>query len=90
MEAFLDSLSKSTVETALHISEVILLVSGLVLLIGIWGEYRKDEKWEKWLAVFQIMVLAGKVGGKPGIASFSRFRLKNVDVKHGREMVRPG
>ncbi len=81
MFTFLGLLSKSHVETALHISEGFLLLCGLVLLIGIWGEYRKDEKWKKYLAAFQIMVLAG-IGGElladAGVFVFSE-RLQSLE-----------
>ena len=30
------------------------------------------------------------VGSKPYIVLFSSFRLKDVDIKHGMEVVRPG
>lgn len=79
-------MSKSTVEIGLYISEVLLLVSGLVLLVGIWGEYRKDDKWKKWLVTFQIMVLAG-IGGElfadVGVFLFSVSlqRLEGADIQ---------
>jgi hypothetical protein len=86
MGTFLDSFSKSTVEIALHASEVLLLVSGFVLLIGIWGEYRKDEKWKKYLAAFQIMVLAGigvELLADAGVFLFSESlqRLEGDDIQ---------
>jgi len=86
MEAFLDSWPKSTLETALHISEGLLLLAGLVLLIGIWGEYRKGEQWKKWLAVFQIMVLAGigaELFADAGVFLFSESlqRLEGADIQ---------
>jgi hypothetical protein len=86
MGTFLDSLSKSTVETDLHISEVVLLISGLVLFLGIWGEYRKGEKWQKYLAAFQIMVLAGigvELIADGGVFLFSESlqRLEGSDIQ---------
>jgi len=86
MEAFLDSWSKSTLETALHISEGLLLLAGLVLLIGIWGEYRKGERWKKWLTIFQIMVIAGigaELFADAGVFLFSESlqRLEGADIQ---------
>jgi hypothetical protein len=86
MGTFLDSLSKSTVETALHVSEVVLLLGGLLLLVGIWGEYRKKEKWKKYLGAFQIMVLAGigvELLGDAGVFLFSESlqRLEGADIQ---------
>jgi hypothetical protein len=86
MGTFLFSLSKSRTETALHIFEGLLLLSGLVLLIGIWGEYRKGEKWKKWLAVFQIMVLAGigvELIADAGVFVFSENlqKLEGADIQ---------
>jgi hypothetical protein len=86
MGTFLDSFSKSTVEACLHASEVLLLVSGLVLLIGIWGEYRKGEKWKRYLAAFQVMVLAGigfELLADAGVFLFSESlqRLEGADIQ---------
>jgi hypothetical protein len=86
MSSFLDSLPKSTVETALHVSEIVLLAGGLLLLVGIWGEYRKKEKWEKYLGAFQIMVLAGigvELLGDAGVFLFSESlqRLEGADIQ---------
>jgi chloramphenicol 3-O-phosphotransferase len=86
MGTLLDSFSKSTVEAALHSSEVLLLLSGLVLLVGIWGEYRKGEKWKKYLVVFQVMVLAGigvELLADAGVFLFSESlqRLEGADIQ---------
>jgi hypothetical protein len=86
METFLDSLTKSTVGACLHASEILLLVSGLVLLIGIWGEYRKGEKWKKYLPAFQVMVLAGigvELFADAGVFLFSESlqRLEGADIQ---------
>jgi hypothetical protein len=86
MGTFLDSLSKSTVESLLHISEVMLLLSGAVLLIGIWGEYRKDEKWKKYSSIFAMMVLLGigvELIGDAGVFVFSESlqRLEGADIQ---------
>jgi|SRR5579862_5054127 len=86
MGRLLDSFSKSTVETALHTSEMLLLISGFVLLIGIWGEYRKGEKWKRYLAAFQVMVLAGigvELLADAGVFLFSESlqRLEGADIQ---------
>ena len=71
------SLSKSGVSTGLDISEWILLIFGLVLVIGIFGEYKKVPRcmatWPK--AVFEILVMIGVAGelcGDGGVFLFSR------------------
>jgi hypothetical protein len=56
------SLSKSTTLTSLAISEVALLLFGLLLVVGLIGEYAKSEKWRKYIKVFEIFVILGVAG----------------------------
>jgi hypothetical protein len=86
MVIFLGSLSKSTVETWLHVSEILLLISGAVLFVGIWGEYRKGEKWKKHLALFEAMVLVGvglELISDGGVFLFSESlqKLEGADIQ---------
>src|SRR5437868_5318147 len=56
------SLSKSATSIDLDISEIALLVFGILLVIGIIGEYAKSERWKKRLRVFELLVTIGVAG----------------------------
>ena len=47
-------MSKSTTAVALHVSEVVLLVFGVVLVVGLIGEY--VERGKRWLKLFEMLV----------------------------------
>jgi hypothetical protein len=75
------SLSKAAAETALDGSEILLIVSGLVLAFGAIGEYlldheRKLPRWIRWpkLAFILMVVvsLIGEFSGDAGVFFFSR------------------
>jgi hypothetical protein len=71
------SLSKSATSTALDLSEWALLVFGLVLVVGIFGEYKKlPKRLLLWPATaFEVMVMIGVAGelmGDGGVFLFSR------------------
>jgi hypothetical protein len=69
----LTSLSKSAISTALHVSEVVLLVFGVLLTAGLIGEY--VERWKKWAKLFLMLVIIGVAGeliADGGIFLFSR------------------
>lgn len=51
-----------TTSLLLHISEIFLLISGLVLLVGLVGEYAKSPRWVKHVKVFEILVVLGVAG----------------------------
>jgi hypothetical protein len=71
----LSSLSKSATSTALDISEVGLLIFGLLLVAGLIGEYAKSERWKKHVRVFEMFVIIGVAGellADGGIFLFSR------------------
>jgi hypothetical protein len=82
------SLSKAEVSTALDASEWSILLFGLLLVIGIFGEYDKVPKpMAKWpKAVFEIMVMIGVAGellGDGGVFLFSRQlqRIEGADLQ---------
>jgi hypothetical protein len=69
------SLSRSATSAALDISEIALLVFGIVLVLGLVGEVAKSERWRKWLRIFELMVIIGVAGelvADGGIFLFSR------------------
>src|ERR1035441_3667004 len=60
-------ISKSSTETILNVSEILLIVSGFVLTFGAIGEYLEEHgklpKWMKWpKLVFVFMVALSLVG----------------------------
>jgi len=71
------SLSKSAASTGLDISEWMLLIFGAVLVLGIFGEYKKlPKRLLMWPAsAFEILVMVGVAGellGDGGVFVFSR------------------
>jgi hypothetical protein len=67
------SWSKSATTIGLNISEYLLLLFGLVLVIGLIGEYR--PKWESRKKLFELLVIIGVAGellADGGIFAFSR------------------
>ena len=71
----LTSLSKSATSAALHVSEIVLLLFGVVLVVGLIGEYAESERWKKWVKLFEMMVIIGVAGellADGGIFLFSR------------------
>jgi hypothetical protein len=69
------SLSKSASSFWLDVSEIALLIFGVVLVIGLVGEVAKSERWKRWLRLFELMVIVGVAGeliGDGGIFLFSR------------------
>jgi hypothetical protein len=72
------SLSKSAISSALNISEIVLLIFGVVLVAGLVGEYR--DVWKRWLRVFEMLVIIGVAGellADGGIFLFSK-RLQTI------------
>jgi hypothetical protein len=73
------SLSKSTAETGLDVSEIAIIIAGLILTWGAVGEYLEDHNklpaWMTWpKLVFIFMVVGGLVGeffGDAGVFVFS-------------------
>jgi hypothetical protein len=58
----LSSLSKHATSLALNASEVALLVFGVLLVIGLLGEYSKSERWKRYLKAFELLVILGVAG----------------------------
>src|SRR5438874_8898702 len=56
------SLSKSATSVALLVSEIALLLFGLLLVIGLIGEYAKSERWKKHVRTFELFVIIGVAG----------------------------
>src|ERR1700730_589443 len=61
MGAFL-SLSKSATTSALEISEIALLIFGVLLVVGLIGEYAEAERWKKLVKMFEMFVIIGVAG----------------------------
>ena len=75
-------LSKSATTTALDVSEILLLVFGLILTIGALGEYRKFPRLLKAShATFELLVvigIAGELFADGGVFVFSRH-IQSID-----------
>lgn len=70
------ALSKSATSTALDISEIALLLFGIVLTAGLIGEYAKSERWKKHVKIFEMLVIIGVAGelfADGGIFLFSTY-----------------
>lgn len=68
------SLSKSATNSALNWSELALLVFGVVLVIGLVGEYKTLEPHSRRMKLFEMLVIIGVLGelvGDGGIFVFS-------------------
>ena len=66
-------ISKSATLSALNVSEIVLLVFGVLLVVGLIGEYH--EAWKKWLKMFEMLVIVGVAGelmADGGIFLFSK------------------
>jgi hypothetical protein len=69
------SLSKSATSFWLEVSEIALLIFGIVLVIGLVGEVAKSAPWKRRLRLFELMVIVGVAGeliADGGIFLFSR------------------
>lgn len=74
------SMSKGTATSALHLSELFVLLFGLLLVVGLIGELAKSDKWKAHLRLFEILVIVGVAGeliGDGGIFAFSE-RLQTI------------
>ena len=79
------SLSKSATSAALDISEIALLLFGVLLVVGLVGEYAKSERWKRHVRIFEMFVIIGVAGellADGGIFLFSRHlqTLANVEI----------
>jgi hypothetical protein len=73
-------LSKSATFSALHLSELIVLLFGVLLVVGLIGELAKSARWKARVRLFEIMVIVGVAGelfGDGGIFVFSE-RLQTI------------
>ncbi len=67
--------SKSATSTALDLSEIALLLFGVLLVVGLVGEYANVDRWKKHVKVFEMFVIIGVAGellADGGIFLFSR------------------
>jgi hypothetical protein len=77
------SLSKSAVSRALDVSEYALLLFGVILALGIIGEYAKSEKWKSRKRTFEILVIigvAGEIFADGGIFLFSLQTISDREI----------
>src|SRR5450432_3305272 len=56
------SLSKSATSIALGTSEIVLLLFGILLTVGLIGEYAKSERWKRHVKTFEMLVISGVAG----------------------------
>ncbi len=56
------SLSKSATSIALDTSEIVLLLFGVLLTVGLIGEYAKSERWKRLVKTFEMLVIIGVAG----------------------------
>src|ERR1700733_381773 len=85
------SLSKSAATVGFEVSEWILLVFGAILVLGIFGEYKKlpSRLLTVWPATaFEILVMIGVAGellGDGGVFVFSS-RLQSIEDRELSDM----
>lgn len=56
------SLSKEAAALGLNVSEVGLLIFAALIAVGLYGEYRKEERWRRLSDTFELLVVIGVVG----------------------------
>jgi hypothetical protein len=82
------ALSKSATVWALDVSEIALLVAGLLLVVGIIGEYSStSEDLKKWRTAFEMIVvlaIAGELMADGGVFVFSRHLQAISDAELAR------
>jgi hypothetical protein len=84
------ALSKSSTSTALNWSELALLVFGIVLVIGLVGEYKTLEPHSRRMKLFEMLVIIGVLGellGDGGVFLFSN-QLQVISDKEIAEAIR--
>jgi hypothetical protein len=80
------SLSKSGTSTALNLSELLLLLFGLLLVAGLIGEYAESDRWKRYVKVFEMCVIIGVAGeliADGGIFLFSSHLQTIADLEIG-------
>jgi hypothetical protein len=65
------ALSKSATTSALHISELVVLIFGLLLVCGLIGELSKSEEWSRAFGMMVVIGVAGELFGDGGIFVFT-------------------
>jgi hypothetical protein len=73
-------LSKAATYSAMHLSELVVLLFGVLLVAGLVGELAKSPKWKARERCFELMVIIGVSGelfGDGGIFVFSE-RLQTI------------
>jgi hypothetical protein len=81
------SLSRSATSSALDISELVLVLFGVLLVVGLVGEYAKSERWKRHVKVFEMFVILGVAGelfADGGIFLFS----KRLQIISDREIAK--
>jgi hypothetical protein len=81
------SLSKHATALALDSSEVALLLFGLLLVVGLVGEYSESERWKKYVKTFEMLVILGVAGelfADAGVFVFSARLQSLSDIEVGR------
>jgi hypothetical protein len=81
------SLSKDVTTLALDSSEVALLLFGLLLVVGLVGEYAESERWKKYVKAFEMLVILGVAGellADAGVFTFSARLQSLSDVEVAR------
>ena len=81
------SLSKHATTVALDSSEVALLLFGLLLVVGLVGEYSESDHWKKYVKVFEMLVILGVAGelfADAGVFAFSARLQSLSDIEVAR------
>jgi hypothetical protein len=56
------SLSKDVTSLALNAAEVALLLFGVLLVLGLVGEYSESARWKRYVKTFELFVILGVAG----------------------------
>jgi hypothetical protein len=81
------SLSKGATTLLLGLSEVALLMFGLLLVVGLLGEYSESDRWKKRLKTFELLVILGVAGelfADGGVFVFSAHLQTLSDIEVAR------
>jgi len=76
-------LSKSVTSISLDISEIALLLFGVLLVVGL-GEYARSERWKKYIRAFEMFVIIGVAGellADGGVFLFSKHLQTIADLE---------
>jgi hypothetical protein len=87
------SLSKATTLMVLDISELALLACGLLLVVGLVGEYAESEPWRSRRKLFEMFVILGVAGeliGDGGIFTSSKHLQTIADAELAEAITNAG